>query len=157
MIRPASPDDTETLLTMTAATGVFKPMEVDTLRGVLDDFHDHNQDGGDRCHVLEQDGEVVGFEYHALEPMTDRSWMLWWIVVRPDRHGRGLGRQLMTFAEEDAKQAGARILFLETSSLPMYEPTRKFYLSIGYEITGQIRDYYSAGDDMVMFRKPLEG
>ena len=155
MIRPAHPDDTETLLAMTAATGVFKPMEVDTLREVLDSFHEYNRDAGDRCFVVEEDGELLGFEYHAAEPMTDRSWMLWWIVVRPDRHGRGIGKKLMAFMEEDAVTAGGRIMFLETSSLPSYEPTRKFYLTLGYEITGQIRDYYAAGDDMVFFRKPL--
>ncbi|WP_020473862.1 GNAT family N-acetyltransferase [Zavarzinella formosa] len=157
MIRPAIPEDTEALLAMTAATGVFKPFEVDTLREVLDSYHEYNRETGDRCFVIESDGEALGFEYHSLEPMTDRSWMLWWIVVRPDKHGRGLGRQLMAFMEEDAIKAGARVMFLETSSLPSYEPTRQFYLSVGYEITGQIRDYYAAGDDMVMFRKPLQG
>ena len=156
MIRPATPEDTELLLEMTTATGVFKPMEVDTLREVLDSYHAYNREGGDRCHVIESDGVVAGFEYHAVEPMTDRSWMLWWIVVRPDLHGRGLGRQLMQFVEADAIENDGRVMFLETSSLPSYEPTRRFYQSLGYEITGQIRDYYSAGDDMVMFRKSLE-
>lgn len=156
MIRPAEPEDTETLLEMTAATGVFKPMEVDTLREVLDAYHEYNREGGDRCHVIERDGEIAGFEYHALEAMTDRSWMIWWIVVRPDLHGKGLGKKLMRFAESDALESGARIMFLETSSLPSYEPTRQFYLALNYEITGQIRDYYSDGDDMVFFRKRLQ-
>lgn len=155
MIRPAAPDDTETILAMTVATGVFKPFEVDTLRGVLDDYHEYNRDAGDRCHVVEEDGEVLGFEYHAVEPMTDRSWMLWWIVVRPDLHGRGIGKKLMAFAEGDAAAADGRVMFLETSSLPSYEPTRQFYLRLGYDVTGQIRDYYADGDDMVFFRKPL--
>jgi ribosomal protein S18 acetylase RimI-like enzyme len=83
--------------------------------------------------------------------------MLWWIVVRPDRHGRGIGKRLMAFMEEDATTAGGRVMFLETSSLPSYEPTRRFYLSLGYEVTGQIRDYYAEGDDMVFFRKSLAG
>lgn len=156
MIRPAEPRDTEELLQMTAATGVFKPMEVDTLREVLDSFHEYNRDAGDRCFVLEEAGQLLGFEYHAVEPMTDRSWMLWWIVVRPDQHGQGHGKKLMHFMEEDAREHDARIMFLETSSLPSYEPTRQFYLKLAYEITGTIRDYYSEGDDMVMFRKCLK-
>jgi ribosomal protein S18 acetylase RimI-like enzyme len=47
------------------------------------------------------------------------------------------------------------VLFIETSSLPNYELTRKFYLKHGYEITGVLRDYYSEGDDMVVFRKKM--
>ena len=38
MIRPANPADTPTLLEMTAATGFFKPHEVETLQLVLDDY-----------------------------------------------------------------------------------------------------------------------
>ena len=35
MIRPATPDDVPALLALTAGTGFFKPLEVDTLGGVL--------------------------------------------------------------------------------------------------------------------------
>ena len=45
------------------------------------------------------------------------------------------------------------MLFIETSSLPMYEPTRRFYLKHGYEQHALLKDFYAAGDSMVVFRK----
>ena len=44
---------------------------------------------------------------------------------------------------------------IETSSLPHYEPTRRFYLKHGYELGATLRDFYAEGDDMVVFRKLL--
>jgi ribosomal protein S18 acetylase RimI-like enzyme len=155
MFRPAQPADTPALLAMTAATNVFKPMEVDTLKEVLDDYHAYEAAAGARCFVLEQHDELVGFEYHATEPMTDGTWALWWIVVKPHTQGRGLGARLLKHAEDDARTHGARVFFIETSGLPQYEPTRRFYLKYGYEQEARLRDYYAAGDDQVLFRKAL--
>jgi ribosomal protein S18 acetylase RimI-like enzyme len=45
---------------------------------------------------------------------------------------------------------------IETSSLPHYGLTRKFYLKHGYEQTAILKDYYADGDDMVVFRKRME-
>jgi GNAT superfamily N-acetyltransferase len=155
MFRPVQPADTPALLAMTAATNVFKPMEVDTLKDVLDDYHAHEAAEGHRCFVLEQQGELVGFEYHAAEPMTDGTWALWWIVVKPHTQGRGLGARLLKHAEDDARTHGARVFFIETSGLPQYEPTRRFYLKYDYEQEARLRDFYAAGDDQVIFRKAL--
>jgi GNAT superfamily N-acetyltransferase len=155
MIRPATPEDTPALLAMTTATGVFKPMEVDTLDVVLTDYHAQARDAGDRCFVLEQDGGPIAFEYHAAEPMTEGTWCLWWIVVRPDIQGKGHGARLLEFVEDDARSRGARVLFVETSGLPHYEPTRRFYLRHGYAAEARLRDFYADGDDQVVFRKRL--
>ena len=89
--------------------------------------------------------------------MTDRTWDLYWIAVSRDTHAKGIGSQLLRHAEDDIRKKGGRVLFIETSSLPHYELTRKFYLKHGYEINGQLRDYYADGDDMVVFRKRLSG
>ena len=45
---------------------------------------------------------------------------------------------------------------IETSSLPQYELTRKFYLKHGYEQHAVLKDFYTDGDDMVIFRKHLK-
>jgi ribosomal protein S18 acetylase RimI-like enzyme len=155
VIRPADPADTPDLLALTAATGFFKPMEVATLEEVLADYFLMNEAAGDRCFVLEEDGVRLGFVYHAAEPMTENTWSLWWIVVRPATQGKGVGSTLLRFVEDDVRAKGARVLFIETSGLPKYESTCRFYRKHGYEQEARLRDYYAAGDDMLVFRKAL--
>jgi ribosomal protein S18 acetylase RimI-like enzyme len=155
MIRPATAADSPGLLALTAATGMFKPMEVDKLREVLDEYYEFEQAAGARCFILEEGGELLGFEYHAPEEMTVGTWTLWWIVVRADIQGRGLGRRLLAFAENDARERGGGVLFVETSGTPHYEPTRRFYLKHGYDQEARLRDFYAPGDDQIVFRKAL--
>ena len=157
MIRPATPADTPALKALTAGTGVFKPHEIDVLQEVLDDFHAGHGNDQHAAVVLERDGWVVGYAYYAPDVMTDRSWYLYWIAVAREVQGHGLGGELMRHVEDDIRQRDGRVLFIETSSLPHSELTRRFYLKQGYEITGVLRDFYSDGDDMVVFRKRLEG
>jgi GNAT superfamily N-acetyltransferase len=154
MIRPTTPDDTEALAQITSATGFFKPHEVTALREVLDDYFDSEAESDHVC-ITFDDGEVHGFAYFAPEPMAVGTWILWWIVVGPGSQGKGVGKKLMQHIENDVRHRGGRVIFIETSSLPFYEPTRQFYLKLGYEQEATLRDYYAAGDSKVVFRKAI--
>ena len=155
MIRPAAAADVPRLTELTATTGFFKPHDVQTLQEVLDDFF--ADPGEHQCVVYEDGGKIVGYAYYAEASMTDRTWYLWWIAVDPSTQGKGVGKMLMRHVEDDARRRGARLMFIETSSVPLYEPTRQFYLRVGYEQEALLRDYYSDGDGLVVFRKRLQG
>jgi len=155
MIRPTTPADTPILLKLTEGTGVFKPHEVEALNEVLSDYHAEMRAAGHIAVTFEQHGSILGYAYYAPAAMTDRTWYLYWIAVTRDIQAKGIGGKLLRHAEEDIRQHNGRVLFIETSSLPSYELTRKFYLKHGYEATGVLRDYYSDGDDMVVFRKKM--
>ena len=157
MIRPALPADTPALVQLTAKTGVFKHHEVDVLQEILDDFHAGDMGEFHISIVSEHEGKVVGYAYYAPDVMTDGSWYIYWIAVSPTLHGKGIGREILVYAEDDIRRRNGRVLFIETSSLPTYETTRRFYLRQGYAITGVLRDFYTDGDDMVIFRKRLRG
>lgn len=154
MIRPADPADADRLVELTAATGFFRPEEIDTLRGVLDAYFGGDSPG----HALfasELDGRTDGYVYLGEAEMADRTWYVWWIAVDPTTQGRGVGRELLRFAEDEARRRGGRVMFIETSGLPFYEPTRRFYLKNGYDREATLRDFYRDGDDLVIFRKRL--
>jgi ribosomal protein S18 acetylase RimI-like enzyme len=153
MIRPTTPGDVAPLVTLTDATGFFRPIEVKTLREVLDDYFTEEQANSHRCVTCEKDGTLLGFAYYAPAALTERAWQLWWIVVRTDLHGRGVGSELLRYVEDDLVRSQARVLFIDTSSQPRYAPTRRFYLKHGYEQHAVLKDFYDAGDDMVVFRK----
>ncbi len=155
MIRPTIPEDTVLLVPLTEATGVFKPLEIEALEEVLDDYHAQNHEAGHRSITFEENGKVIGFAYYAPAAMTDRTWYLYWIAVSKQVQARGAGGTMLRYAEEDIKKERGRLLLIETSSLPHYELTRRFYLKNGYELAAVLKDFYSDGDDMVVFRKKL--
>lgn len=157
MIRPIAPTDTDGLVELTAGTGFFKPMEVDTLREVLDDYHAGNADLGHRAFVSDEGGRLLGYVYHAPAAMTDRTWYIYWIAVAADHQGQGLGGRLLAHAEDDVRNLGGRLLLIETSSTSHYEPTRRFYLKHGYALAATVEDYYADGDGQVIFSKRLAG
>jgi ribosomal protein S18 acetylase RimI-like enzyme len=156
MIRPTTPADTEYLVPLTQATDVFKPIEIEALKEVLADYHAYAHKAGHKSVTFEQDGQVLGFAYYAPAAMTDRSWYLYWIAVSKQTQARGLGGKLLKHVEDDIRGLGGRVLFIETSSLPHYQLTRKFYVKHAYEQVAVLPDYYSEGDGMVVFRKKLQ-
>lgn len=153
MIRPTTPAETPQLLELANGTGVFKPHEIEALKEVLDEYHAFNHKHGHVCVTHEKEGQTLGFAYYAPASMTDRTWYLYWIAVTKKTQAKGIGSDMLRHAEKDIQKHQGRVLFIETSSLPHYDLTRKFYLKMGYEQDAVLRDYYSDGDDMVVFRK----
>jgi GNAT superfamily N-acetyltransferase len=155
MLRDCAPSDTRALVALAEGTGVFKPLEIRTLETVLLDYHAHERANGHRCTTLVLEDEPAGFVYWAPAEMTEGSWHLWWIAVRRDRQTQGLGARLLAHCEADVTRAGGRLLLIETSSLPVYAPTHRFYARHGYGAPSRIPDFYADGDDLLVFRKRL--
>src|SRR4051812_24206952 len=153
MIRPSELRDSAALLDLARATAVFKPIELVALGEVLNDYHARDRELGHRAITDEQDGRPVGFAYYAPAAMADRAWYLYWIAVDPHLQARGMGSALLHAAEEDIRGRGGRLFLIETSSLPHYEPTRRFYLKHGYEEASVLHDFYADGDHLVVYRK----
>ena len=153
MIRPTMPDDTPALLEIARGTGVFKPIEIIALQEVLDDYHAREHANGHRAVTSERDGRAVGFAYYAPAAMTDRTWYLYWIAVTKQIQAKGIGSTLLKYVEDSVREQRGRLLLIETSSLPYYELTRKFYLKHGYQETATIADFYAEGDSMVVYAK----
>lgn len=155
MIRPALPEESESLIAMADRTGAFKPIEIETLRSVLEDFHDEECDPRDRAIVIELEGQVIGFAYFGPTEMTDRTWHLYWIFVDRAIQARGIGAKLMQYVESTVRESGGRLLVIETSGLASYEPTHRFYRKLGYRQMAAVPDFYADGDDLVFFTKRL--
>lgn len=152
-IRPLAPSDREPLLAILKATGVFNDEELGIALELIDIV---NTKPGQRDYVsaVYDDGEgVAGYYCVGPTPATDGTFDLYWIAVDPARHGQGIGRRLMQHAEEYVRARRGRLIIVETSSRPAYEPTRKFYASTGYQEIARILGYYRPDDDLVVFGK----
>jgi ribosomal protein S18 acetylase RimI-like enzyme len=139
-------------------TGLFTADDIggfkETLQGFLDgSLSDH------RWIVLEDEANaIVGAAYYAPEPFSDRMWNLYFIGVRPARHGAGVGTALVAHVEATLRGAGeeiARTLIVETSSLERFGGTRAFYERRGFIEEARIREFYGPGEDKIVFWKSL--
>jgi GNAT superfamily N-acetyltransferase len=155
VIRPTVPADQYPLIDLARGTGVFKPLEIEALEEVLIDYFATTHAHGHRSVTYEEKSTILGFAYFAPAAMTDRSWYLYWIAVRKTTQAKGIGGKLLKFVEDDVRHHQGRQVLIETSSLPHYELTRKFYLKHDYEQAAVVPDYYAEGDHMVVFRKKM--
>ncbi len=153
MIRPSIPDDTLALIAIADAIG-FQANELEELSEMLTDYFGGDSNS-DRFWITDDDNGPVGVAYCEPERMTNRTWNLQLIAIRPDRQGQGRGATLLRYVEQTLTARGGRMLLVETSGLPEFERTRAFYRQCGYEEEARIRDFYAAGDDKVVFRKVL--
>ncbi|KAJ3063625.1 hypothetical protein HDU98_000573 [Podochytrium sp. JEL0797] len=159
MIRPARPDETEALVSLACKTGLFSPEEAASLLGdTLTRIHANQLPPLHQALVLEsRDTHAVqGWVYLGPTEHADNVWDLWWIGVDPGCQGMGCGKQLLEYVEGVVREKGGRMLVIETSSLDALVRTRRFYELRGYAKCGQIPNFYSLGDDKVIFVKQLQ-
>ena len=152
-MRPFVPQDGPAVVDLVVAAGMFAPDEAAFLtEGVLEPDGD-----GSTCLVEDaEDGRgLASVLFYRPEESSDRGFDLTMIAVRPDLQGTGRGGALMRHAEEDLRGRGERLLLVRTSGAPQYDRTRAFYRSLGYGEHARVPDYWTDGDDLVMFSKRL--
>jgi len=98
-----------------------------------------------------REGRAVAYACYGPIACTAGSWDLYWIAAREEYRGRGLGGWLLRESEARIAAAGGRRVYIETSSRPLYEPTRGFYGACGYAEEARLREFYGVGDDKVIY------
>ncbi len=156
MIRSVTQRDAAAVVALAVASELFPPEESGVVEAMLEEYFAGREAEGHTCVVDEVDGDLLAVAYYEPVTATDRTWELLMIGVRQDLHRRGRGAALLRHVEEDLRSRDQRLLVVETSALPAFDRARAFYLARGYDEEARVRDYFEAGDDMVMFRKALQ-
>ena len=138
-------------------TGVFRPDEVDVALEVFDDYCEAPDADYWAVGAFAGPDELAGFAFFGATPCTLGCWDLYWIAVKPEFQGAGLGRGLLERVERQLEGAGARMCLIETSSRSDYAATRRFYGACGYGEVARVPDFYSEGDDRVIYAKRFAG
>jgi ribosomal protein S18 acetylase RimI-like enzyme len=149
-IRPIVPEDLPALKVIVDANELFPS---DMLDEMISNYFD-DEDSNDYWFTYD-DGKPVAIAYCAPERMTQGTWNLYLIAVHPNRQKSGLGASMLHHIEQRLADRKERILLVETSGLESFEGTREFYRKCGYEREAQIREFYQAGEDKIVFRKSL--
>ncbi|MFN8816850.1 MAG: GNAT family N-acetyltransferase [bacterium] len=151
-IRPVIRDDLPALKSIIDAVGLFpSAMLDDMLRPYLTAAPDCRHRW-----ITDGHSEPSALAFFAPEPMTSGTWNVYLLAVDPRRQRTGRGTAMVSFIERTLARLGERIVLVETSGLPDFEPTRAFYRRIGYTEEARIRDFYRVGEDKVVFRKALQ-
>ena len=96
---------------------------------------------------------LIGYSCFGPIPCTRESYDLYWIAVREELRGAGIGRELLKRVEGIIGKMGGRRVYVETSSRLQYAPTRAFYQKSGYREEARLQDFYSTGDDKLIYLK----
>ncbi|MBI1803557.1 MAG: GNAT family N-acetyltransferase [Ignavibacteriae bacterium] len=153
-IRALRADDREPIRMLLEETGVFTGDEIAVAIELIDIvLHVSGQRDYTIYTAVDDHHEVAGFYCIGSTPLTESTYDLYWIAVKPSVHKSGIGKQLLHHAEESVRSQGGRLVVAETSSQPKYDATRKFYLRNAYQEVARIKDYYKTGDDLVIYGK----
>ncbi len=103
----------------------------------------------------DESGQMAGFTCFGPIPCTLHSYDLYWIAVRKDFQGMGLGRLLYLETEKKVKKQDGKKIFAETSGRKAYHSARQFYQSLEFKKICRISDFYAPGDDKFIYQKDL--
>ena len=147
--------DKPALMQILQHTPEFKPYEVVVAEEVIDGFLEDQKGTGYFALIAEDDSKLAGYVVFGQTPCTIGTWDIYWIAVSGEVRGKGVGGELTKAAEEEIKKMDGRLIMIETSSQPLYENTRRFYLRQKYEQVARIPDFYAPGDDLLILQKRL--
>lgn len=151
-IKKITSADIAPVIALSERSGLFDADGIELIKERLSDYLSGNND----LWFAAVDKDIEGAVYCIPEPMTDGTWNILMLIVSPDSHGQGHGQALMNFIEETLAARGARLMIVETSSLDGFERARAFYPKCGYAEEARIKNFYTTGDDKVVFSKAVE-
>lgn len=152
-IRKMIREDKGLLIRMVKKTGIFREKEIVVAMEVMDSYLKGTPDY--KIHVALKDGRPAGFACYGLNPISDGTYDLYWIVIDPLEQVKGIGKTLASYIEEEIRKEGGRLIVAETSSSPAYKPAHRFYERMGYRKVAEIKDFYAIGDNKLIFVKDL--
>jgi len=153
MIRRLKPGDVSSIEAILKKTENFKEAEVNVAMELVQIVASdpHQQDYN--IFVYEENGKILGYHCTGRRPLTDAVYDLYWIVTDTEFKNKGIGKSLIAHAENFVTENNGRWLLVETSSRDIYQATRNFYLRNSYSIISEINDFYSLGDNLIVFGK----
>jgi ribosomal protein S18 acetylase RimI-like enzyme len=147
--------DCERVRDLVASSRFFSSNEIDVAAELVEERLSKGLGSGYHFLFAEDRGHLLGYTCYGPIACTEDSFDLYWIVIRSQLRGMGLGRRLLAETETLIEQQGGKRVYVETSSREQYSPTRGFYTGRGYELCATLKDFYREGDDKMIYVKVL--
>ena len=150
------PGHTTTIEEMLRSSGYFREAEIVVAIEVLQAYFEKPEQDYFALGAFTPGGTLLGYVCYGPTPCTIGTYDLYWIAVLPNAQKLGVGTNLLQEVERRLAKEDARLVMIETSSQPLYEPTRQFYMRRGYAEVARVPDFYSDGDDRLIFAKRIQ-
>ncbi len=151
-VLPTDPGSVEGIVN---SSGFFRPDEVPVAVELINEGLEKGKDSGYEFVFVDVEGRTAAYACFGSIPCTLYSYDLYWIATHEDFRGMGLGKIVLWEVEKAVAALGGKAVYIETSCLPKYEPTRAFYLKNDYIEKARFDDFYNDGDDKVVYVKRL--
>ncbi len=155
-IGKARPDEVDQIVHVSRQAVVFSTVEVAAVAELVGDYATRGEASSYQFLVYRLDGRVVGFSCYGQRSLTEGTFDLYWIASDPTAQRKGVGKALLSQTEAEVRASGGRLVIVETSSLPEYEPARRFYEAQSYRREALIADFYADGDGLVIYSKRVD-
>ncbi len=153
MIRSLKPSDVNSIEMLLKKIPNFNQEEIKVAMELVNIAANDPNQTDYNIFVYEEEDQIVGYHCTGRRPLTDAVYDLYWIVTDPEKSGEGIGRKLLEHAEKFVSERKGRWIIAETSSKAEYLSTQNFYFRNNYTILGEIKDFYSVGDNLLIFGK----
>jgi GNAT superfamily N-acetyltransferase len=138
------------------STEFFYDFEIDIALGLAEEtIRVGSEDSGYFWMKIIDENRLIAFANYTRNSFSVHSWDLYWIAVHKDYRHKKIGSILLEAVEEDVRNAGGKILWVETSGRPLYVPTETFYCRNGYILQASLTDFYAPGDPKQIYSKLL--
>lgn len=148
-------DEAEQVVGVAREAHVFNEEEVTAVEELVQDYIARSEASQYYFLSYRLNGRVVGFACYGPRSLTRGTFDLYFIGTAPSAQRRGVGAELLRQVEQNIRAMGGRLVIVETSSVPEYEPARRFYDAHGYRREAIIADFYDEGDSLVLYSKKL--
>jgi len=107
--------------------------------------------------VAELAGNIVGCMGFEPDNDEDAQGIYWtsYLFVHPAYYRRGIGSYLANAIEQRLKSLGARKIYLDVGNARDQPEAIGFHTKHGYVKEGELKDFFRAGEDKLIFGKRL--
>lgn len=139
--------DVENVRDIITSTKFFQDHEIPVAVELVEERLEKGTESGYHFIFADIDGKTIAYACYGEIPCTKGSYDLYWIATHNDLRGNGIGKILMKEVENQIKKRDGRVIYIETSSKKMYEPTRMFYEKYGCKTETVLKDFYELNDN----------
>jgi len=147
--------DVEAVHALAARAGVFSAEEQSVAAELVEISLQQGAAAGYEFVFAETGDKLDAYACFGRIPGAPGRYDIYWIAVCPDTRRQGLGREVLSRAEQVMRAAGANRVYLDTAGRAAYQPTHAFYFSCGYRTVAELEDYYAVGDNKLILMKEL--